>query len=170
MSDNTIIALTLLVLVMTIMALTVLKHGVDASIKLWGAMGSLTGVAFGAIISHYFTQQVAESRLQAAKAEGQVQAAELRNATQTQLSAMQAKLQTEQQTAARLATEFATVRAAIAQQASATDAPVAFSVPQTIALDARRRSELEQSFVRGESVIRELKLEDRLDREQLPPR
>lgn len=58
MTESTIIALAILVLVFFTIAITILKVGVDAAIRLWSVMGALTGVAFGAITTYYFTDQV----------------------------------------------------------------------------------------------------------------
>lgn len=40
------------------MIVTIIKDGVAAAIKMWNIMGALTGVAFGAITSFYFTKAV----------------------------------------------------------------------------------------------------------------
>jgi hypothetical protein len=57
MSDATIIAMILLCGVFLILIITILKSGVADAIKMWNVMGAITGVAFGAIISFYFTNE-----------------------------------------------------------------------------------------------------------------
>ena len=57
MNDATIIAIVILGGVFILMLVTVVKHGVEAAAKLWSVMGALTGVAFGAITSFYFTNK-----------------------------------------------------------------------------------------------------------------
>src|SRR5436305_8209409 len=61
MSEATIVALVILIGVFVLMAITIWKAGTDAAIKLWGVMGALTGVAFGAITSYYFTSKISEN-------------------------------------------------------------------------------------------------------------
>lgn len=63
MSDTTIIALTILLGVFAIMIVTIIKGGFEAAIRMWGVMGALTGMAFGSIISYYFTKDKFEERI-----------------------------------------------------------------------------------------------------------
>ena len=58
MSDPTLIAIIILGGVFAIMIVTIIKDGSEAAIKMWTVMGALTGVAFGAIISFYFTNEI----------------------------------------------------------------------------------------------------------------
>jgi len=68
--DNaTIVAVVILVGVFVLMAVTIIKSGIDAAIKLWGVMGALTGVAFGAITSFYFTDRSYQQEIQQAKSQ-----------------------------------------------------------------------------------------------------
>lgn len=63
MSDTTIIAAIILGGVFLIMLVTIIKSGVEGAIKMWNLMGALTGVAFGAITSFYFTNQVNQQEI-----------------------------------------------------------------------------------------------------------
>lgn len=65
MTESTIIALVILVLVFFTMTITILKAGVEAAIRIWSVMGALTGVAFGAITTFYFTDQVRKQEVAA---------------------------------------------------------------------------------------------------------
>ncbi|MDP3013737.1 MAG: hypothetical protein Q8M92_05800, partial [Candidatus Subteraquimicrobiales bacterium] len=68
MSEATIVALAILVGVFVIMIITILKSGIEAAIKMWGVMGALTGVAFGAITSFYFTNTINQQEIRQEKA------------------------------------------------------------------------------------------------------
>jgi hypothetical protein len=62
--DNaTIVALVILAGVFILMSITILKAGAEAAIKMWGVMGALTGVAFGAITSYYFSTKANEGAI-----------------------------------------------------------------------------------------------------------
>src|SRR5699024_8618427 len=54
MSETGVIALTVVVGTFAILGMTIVIRGVDDSIKVWGSLG----VAFGAIISFYFTSNI----------------------------------------------------------------------------------------------------------------
>ena len=69
MSDATIVAIVILIGVFFIMAITIIKAGIEAAIKMWGVMGALTGVAFGAITSFYFTNQANQNHIAQLKSE-----------------------------------------------------------------------------------------------------
>lgn len=69
MSESTIIALVILVCVFLTIALTTIKAGVDAAIKMWSVMGALTGVAFGAMTTYYFTDRVKRMEVAAVRSE-----------------------------------------------------------------------------------------------------
>ena len=71
MSEPTIIAVLILAGVFILMAVTILKSGVEAAIKMWGVMGALTGVAFGAITSYYFTDKAYQQKFVQLKSENQ---------------------------------------------------------------------------------------------------
>jgi len=75
MNDATIIAVIILVGVFVLIAITIVSAGVEAAIKLWGIMGALTGVAFGAITSYYFTNKSNQQEIR--QAQDQKQAAVL---------------------------------------------------------------------------------------------
>lgn len=66
MDNATVIAIVILIGVFVLMIVTIIKSGVDAAIKLWGVMGALTGVAFGAITSFYFTNKINRQEIQSA--------------------------------------------------------------------------------------------------------
>lgn len=63
MTNQTIIALAIFSMVFLLMLTTLLKHGVDAAVKMWGVMGALTGVAFGAITTYFFTNATHQAEL-----------------------------------------------------------------------------------------------------------
>jgi hypothetical protein len=63
MSDATIVAIVILTGVFILMAITIWKSGIDAAVQLWGVMGALTGVAFGAITSFYFTNKINQNEI-----------------------------------------------------------------------------------------------------------
>lgn len=67
MNDSTIIALSILAGIFLIMTISVVKHGVDDSLKLWGGLGALTGIALGGITSFYFTKNINENEIYAAE-------------------------------------------------------------------------------------------------------
>lgn len=108
MSEATIVALVILVGVFILMSVTVLKAGAEAAIKMWSVMGALTGVAFGAITSYYFTSKAHEGTI--AQMEGEKQHLEMaletatRNASaaQTLVAPFYAALRGESETAATL--------------------------------------------------------------------
>lgn len=75
MNDATIVALIILVGVFILIGITIVSAGVEAAIKLWGIMGALTGVAFGAITSYYFTNKSNQHEIR--QAQDQKQAAVL---------------------------------------------------------------------------------------------
>jgi hypothetical protein len=108
MSDATIVALVILVGVFILMSVTVLKAGAEAAIKMWGVMGALTGVAFGAITSYYFTNKTHEETIaQMGEKQQQLEMAlqtATRNASaaQTLVEPFYAALKGENDTAAKL--------------------------------------------------------------------
>ncbi|WP_372374209.1 hypothetical protein ACDI10_09830 [Vreelandella venusta] len=63
MSDAAWVAITILIGIFLLMAITVIKSGVEDAIKMWGVMGALTGVAFGAITSYFFTAEIKENEI-----------------------------------------------------------------------------------------------------------
>ena len=65
MSEATIIAITILLGVFILMGVTLYKFGIDAALKLWAGMGALTGMAFGAITSYYFTKASTDQQIAA---------------------------------------------------------------------------------------------------------
>lgn len=68
--DNaTIVAVVILIGVFALMAVTIIKSGIDAAIKLWGVMGALTGLTFGAITSYYFTDKSNQQEIQHANSQ-----------------------------------------------------------------------------------------------------
>lgn len=67
MSDATIVALVIMIGVFLTMIVTIIKSGPEAAIKMWGVMGALTGVAFGAITSFYFTTAANQNQIAALK-------------------------------------------------------------------------------------------------------
>lgn len=58
MTDATIVAVVILGGVFLLMSLAIIKSGIDGAIKMWSVMGAITGVAFGAITSFYFSKEV----------------------------------------------------------------------------------------------------------------
>lgn len=64
MDNATIVAVVILIGVFVLMAITIFKAGIEAAVKLWGVMGALTGVAFGAITSYYFTNKSNQHEIQ----------------------------------------------------------------------------------------------------------
>ena len=56
--EAAVIAIVLLVGVFTLIAIALFKSGVEGALKLWSGMGAVTGVAIGAIVSFYFTDQL----------------------------------------------------------------------------------------------------------------
>ena len=83
MDNTTIIAIVMLVCVFITLIITIIKGGVEAGIRLWGVMGALTGVGFGAIVSYYFTDKSNQQEIQ--KALLQKQAAITEKAVQGQI-------------------------------------------------------------------------------------
>ncbi|HHF3026202.1 hypothetical protein NOK90_25735 [Vibrio parahaemolyticus] len=69
MTETTIISLAILGGVFLLMAITLIKHGTAHAIKLWSVMGSLTGVAFGAMTTYYFTKQATQGQIDALQAQ-----------------------------------------------------------------------------------------------------
>lgn len=67
MSEATIVALVIMIGVFLTMIVTIIKSGPEAAIKMWGVMGALTGVAFGAITSFYFTTEANQNEIAALK-------------------------------------------------------------------------------------------------------
>lgn len=63
MSDATIIASIILGGVFLVMIVSILKSGIEGAIRMWNLMGALTGVAFGAITSFYFVNQVNQKEI-----------------------------------------------------------------------------------------------------------
>jgi len=61
--------LVILVGIFILMALAILKNGVDGAIKMWGIMGALTGVALGSITSYYFTREASKQEVAVISAE-----------------------------------------------------------------------------------------------------
>jgi len=108
MSDATIVALVILAGVFILMSVTVLKAGAEAAIKMWGVMGALTGVAFGAITSYYFTNKAHEGTIAQMQGKQQQLAMALETATrnastaQTLVEPFYAALRGERETAATL--------------------------------------------------------------------
>lgn len=80
MDNPTIVAVVILSGVFVLLAITILKAGVDAAIKLWGVMGALTGVAFGAITSFYFTNKLNQQEIQQANLQKESAVLALNNA------------------------------------------------------------------------------------------
>ena len=67
MTEPTIIAFVMFGFVASIMLTAIHKEGVQGAIKIWQIMGVITGVGFGSITSHYFTNNLNKqeiSRLQ----------------------------------------------------------------------------------------------------------
>lgn len=81
MSDTTVIAVVILAGVFLLMAITILKGGVEAAVRMWGVMGALTGVAFGSITSYYFTSAVKREQVASIEAEKASIEAKLASAT-----------------------------------------------------------------------------------------
>ena len=79
MQDTTLIALTILGGVFVIMVTALHKSGVEGALKMWNGMGALTGVAFGAIISFYFTSQLNDGEVQVLKNEVQIKEVALKS-------------------------------------------------------------------------------------------
>lgn len=69
MTDSLIVALVILVGVFLVMIVTIIRAGHEAAIKMWGVMGALTGVAFGAITTYYFTDQVRKHEIATVRAD-----------------------------------------------------------------------------------------------------
>ena len=63
MQDATLIAMTILIGVFIVTIIALWRGGAEAALKMWSGMGALTGVAFGAIVSHYFTLKSNESEI-----------------------------------------------------------------------------------------------------------
>lgn len=82
MDNTTIVATVILVGVFVLMALAIVKSGIDAAVRLWGVMGALTGVAFGGITSYYFTNQSNQNEIQQAQLQSRAAAVALDNASQ----------------------------------------------------------------------------------------
>jgi hypothetical protein len=69
MLDSTIVALVILGGVFVLMSITILKGGVEAAIRLWTVMGALTGIAFGSITTHFFTNRALKQEIMQANEE-----------------------------------------------------------------------------------------------------
>ncbi len=83
MDATTLVAMLILGGIFLLMTVTLVKYGVESAIKLWGGMGALTGVAFGSIISYYFTSKSNEQEIRKAQGETHAAISALRNAQQT---------------------------------------------------------------------------------------
>ena len=59
MDNTTLVAIIILVGIFGLMAIVLLKWGVDAALKIWGVLG----VVLGAIVSFYFTDRVKETEV-----------------------------------------------------------------------------------------------------------
>lgn len=81
MDNATIVAIVILVGVFALMAITIFKAGIEAAVKLWGVMGALTGVAFGAITSYYFTNKSNQLEIQQAQLQKEAAVLALNNAS-----------------------------------------------------------------------------------------
>ena len=107
MDNPTIVAVVILAGVFILMAVAILKEGVAGANRLWNIMGALTGVAFGSIVSFYFTEKsnrheiqrateatrTAEMTLTATRSRAE---AEIRTQQHTAEEALQAKASAEQ--------------------------------------------------------------------------
>lgn len=69
MSESLIVAMVILIGVFVVMIVTIVRSGHEAAIQMWGVMGALTGVAFGAITTYYFTDQVHKREVAAIRAD-----------------------------------------------------------------------------------------------------
>ena len=58
MEDATWVAIAIISGIFGVLIVTVIRYGVDPALKLWSALGTLTGVALGSIVTFYFTDQV----------------------------------------------------------------------------------------------------------------
>jgi hypothetical protein len=93
MSESTLIAVIVLVGIFFMLALTIIKYGIDGAIKIWG----LLGVGFGAIISFYFSNQVKNREVAAISAQSQAEVALINQKAATKL--MSFKIEKESQDA-----------------------------------------------------------------------
>ena len=82
MSESTLIAVVVLVGIFLMLALTIIKYGIDGSIKIW----SLLGVGFGAIISFYFSNQFKNSEVAAISAQSRAEVARVNQQAATKLA------------------------------------------------------------------------------------
>ena len=80
MDNPTIVAVVILVGVFLLIGISIIKGGVEAAIKLWSVMGALTGVAFGAITSFYFTNKLNQHEIQQANLQKETAVLALNNA------------------------------------------------------------------------------------------
>lgn len=81
MDNTTIVATVILVGVFVLMAITIMKAGIEAAVKLWSVMGALTGVAFGGITSYYFTNKSNQQEIQQAQLQKEAAILALNNAS-----------------------------------------------------------------------------------------
>jgi hypothetical protein len=124
MSETTVVALVILVGVFVLMSITVLKAGVDAAIKMWGVMGAITGVAFGAITTYYFSDQVRKREIASIER------------TVTQLQTALASTTKKATDAENLVTPF--YAAFRGDKASGTAFPVSFNLTESIPSGERK--------------------------------
>lgn len=81
MDNATIVAVVILVGVFVLMGITIFAAGIEAAVKLWSVMGALTGVAFGAITSYYFTNKSNQHEIQQAQLQKEAAVLALNNAS-----------------------------------------------------------------------------------------
>lgn len=81
MDSTTIVAVIILLGVFILMGITLYIHGIEAAVKLWSVMGTLTGVAFGSITSFYFTNKLNRQEIQQANLQKELATQALNNAT-----------------------------------------------------------------------------------------
>lgn len=85
---STIVAVTLLVLVGTIMVVGILKYNtVDEAIKLWSGLGPLVGLIVGIMGTYFFTRDIADARIAKVEAEKSKLTSDVTAATQLKTSA-----------------------------------------------------------------------------------
>jgi hypothetical protein len=86
MSDTTIIALVIIIGIFFLMFGAIFKGGIDGAVKIW----SLLGVAFGAIISFYFTDKVKNREIAAVTAQAETKLAQLNDRVAATFAAVKA--------------------------------------------------------------------------------
>ena len=69
MNEATIIAIIVLCGIFLVLLASIIRYGIESTLKLWNGMGALTGLAFGSIISFYFTDQANQAELSQFRAE-----------------------------------------------------------------------------------------------------